>query len=204
MSDVDFDRDAALAGLKQAAVDGWRHMMELDPPEQVYGFMLYEGAEYGYVCVTAFTEEGLDQVIDQERSRGGREAIWYAGDDGRESMRWGTQESPHHVIAEVGPPSILSSEQLYASDAPWADDDEADERYKAEIRRLCMQALRELDEDGLFSANRDALTLLIEDRDGSESEEERRAIVAELNPPIVCERDDRFWAALKRVQDRAT
>lgn len=200
MGDPDFDHDAVVTALMAATVSGWERMVALDPPESIYGLMLYEGAEYGYVCVTAFTEEGLDRIT--ETSRLGQWGHLYEGDDGREGLRWSTQDSPYHVIAEVGSPPLLSSDDLYRSDAPWADDDEADERYKATIRELCQQALEILDREGRFGARRDELTLLIEDRDGSETIEECRAIISRLNPPSALARYDAFRAALDRGRDQ--
>ena len=67
MSEVLFDHDAVLEALKRAVLDAWQRLQSLEPAEQVYGLLLYEGAEYGYVCVTGFTEEGLDRVAAQYR-----------------------------------------------------------------------------------------------------------------------------------------
>lgn len=200
MPDVEFDRNAVLAALKQATVTAWERMTSLDPPETIYGLMLYEGAEYGYVCVSAFTEEGLDRTVAEYRS--GEWAHDYEGDDGREALRWSAQDSPHHVITEIGTPPLLSSDEIYRSDAPWIGDDEADERYKAGIRALCMQTLSELDDEGRFGDRRDTLTILIEDRDGMETAEECRDIIERLNPPAVVKRYDEFWEAIERERAR--
>jgi len=196
MPEAVFDHSEVLAALKHAALDAWNKLRSLDPPEHVYGLILYEGAEHGYVCASGFTEDGLDRVTEEyRRGEWGEE---YEGPEGREMLRWSAQDSPHHALAEVSSPPLLSGDELYADGTSWADDDGADERYKRAVRALCVQALHELDENGVFADRRVDLTLYIEDRDGSETLEEIREIVADLNPAAVAERFDDY---LRRVAE---
>lgn len=37
------------------------------PNERLYGVALYDGAEYGYICVSLFTEEGPDRTTETYR-----------------------------------------------------------------------------------------------------------------------------------------
>ena len=93
-----------------AAESAWKQVATLN--ETPYGLMMYEGAEYGYVCVSAFTEEGLDRVVEEYRQ--GQGADMYQGESGRNGASaaqpvgaWQVPEpsdSPQHALVRVSPP----------------------------------------------------------------------------------------------------
>lgn len=172
------DEAAVLAALEDAVRSAWSTVAALDPPEQTYGLVLYEGAEHGYVCVTAMTEEGLDRVTAEYRER--------YGEHDREDLRWSVPDSPHHVVAEVGQPPLP---------------DEADVDQVARVRDLCRQAFTELDAEGLFTPDRERLTLMLLSRDEVETVAELRADVAALNPPEVAERYDAHLRSIGHTFD---
>ncbi|MFC2177134.1 DUF4303 domain-containing protein [Actinomycetota bacterium] len=191
---VEFDADAVRDALRDAVHQAWTLITSVSPAEQIYGLMLYEGAEYGYVCVTPFTEEGLDRVTAKYRS--GRFASSYQGDAGRESLRWSAPDSPYHVLAEVSSPPLVSSETQYRLWQEWHEDHVPLARYRDQIRGSCIEVLQGLDHEGLFCPSRKAITLMVLNRDGRESAEEARAMVATLNPPAVLARYDRTQSGL--------
>jgi hypothetical protein len=192
---VEFDADAVREALAKAIRDGWQTLKANAPDEHPYGMVLYEGADYGYVCVTPFTEEGLDRTV--ARYREGEWGDEYQGDQGRESLRWSTPDCPYHVTSEIGSPPLVSSDTTHELWKSWGEDSGPIEAYKEAIRELCMEALEQVDREGLFGVDRPAMTLMIEDRDGRESVEEFREIVARLNPPVVLDRYNQWRETLE-------
>lgn len=174
---LEFDRAVVMDALLDAAESAWKQVATLN--ETPYGLMMYEGAEYGYVCVSAFTEEGLDRVVEEYRQ--GQGADMYQGESGRNGLRWSAPDTPYHVLAEVSAPPLLSSDAVAEACNGW-DDWEPAYVYFNGVGELCIVALERLDEDGFFGAARDGMTLLLLSRNETESREELVGIARRLNP----------------------
>lgn len=197
---LEFDPEAVQVALVEVLRSAWQTIKTNSPSERPYGIVLYEGADHGYVCVTPFTEEALDRTVAEYRN--GPSSAEYEGDLGRESLRWSTPDCPYHVMTEVGCPPLISSEDLYELWKALDRDEEPFREYRVAVRRACLDALAQVDREGLFGADRGAMTLMIEDRDGRETVEEIREIIGGLNPPDALERYERWrlvieahWAA---------
>lgn len=176
--------------MTEALSVAWRTIKAHAPHERPYGIVLYEGAEHGYVCVTPFTEEALDRTVAKYRA--GQWAEDYEGDPGRESLRWSAPDCPYHVTAEVGCPPLVDGTDQYELWKEWGEDDRPFLQYREAVRGLCFDALAQVDRGGLFGTDRSAMTLVVEDRDGRETDEEIRGIIERLNPPAALERYDRW------------
>jgi hypothetical protein len=185
---VDVDLDAVRAALRTAVVEALERMAAEHGDERLYGLSLYDGSEYGYVCVTPHTEEALDRRTEEYRRRS-PDAL---GRSGREGLRWSVPDSPYHQLAGVGCPPLVSDEDQYDLWEAWEEDDEPLHAYRRSIREVCLEVLRAVDAEGRSGADRAEVTLMVVDRDEVESIDELRAMIASLNPPALLARYDRW------------
>lgn len=187
MPDIDFDADAVVDALKNACRNACTELARRAPDESAYGLMLYNGCIYGYICVTLFTDEGLERTLDSYR-RGPLAHLFRSGEADREGLRWGACDSPYHALARVTAPPLLTYEVVMD------DEDSLLDNYEETIHALCVQALLELDIAGFYGERRNEMTLTVLTRDESESDDDWRSMVYALNPPEVTARWERLWA----------
>ena len=194
-----FDSSLLLSTLRDELRAAWHAFRALPGHASLYGFGLYTTDSASYLTATAFSEPGLDAVV----------AKYLAGKFGqgrdpallRESLRWSPADSPlHEVGLELLPRSDALVQELDIEgrwdehDEPLDDEDEDDpsdgppDPDVLEVFRIAAQALRDLDEEGLFGrgADRDRLVLCI--WEGDQSNEDRYRHAKALNPPSVAQR----------------
>jgi Domain of unknown function (DUF4303) len=188
---IPLDRAGLRAAIREAVEAAWGHVRSTAPDEQIYGLAVYEGVEYGSLCVTVFTEEALDRCTAYYRERNPD----YEGDAGREGLRWSAPDSEYHCVAGVDG-HLVAGEDLFRL---WESDREAYDkvaypRYRAAVYEACIESLQELDRAGHFGRDEDRhrMTLWIIDQNEGESVEDLLRVVATLNPPAVVE-SYRHW-----------
>jgi Domain of unknown function (DUF4303) len=191
---IPIDRVGLRAAIHEAVEAAWGHVRSAAPDEHVYGLAVYEGIEYGSLCVTVFTEEALDRRAAYYQGA----LLGYEGDAGREGLRWSAPDSEYHCVAGVDG-HLVPGEDLYRL---WkADRDAYDKtafpRYRAAVYEACVESLQELDRAGCFGRGKDRhrVTLWIIDQNERESAEDLLRMVARLNPPAVVE-SYRRWRSL--------
>jgi hypothetical protein len=177
---IEYDAAAVEQALRLAVGEALQVVSASAPGECLYGLSVYEGIEHGYICITPFTDEGLERVLDEHRR--GRWADDYQTGDAAEGLRWSAPDSPFHAAAAIDCPPLVSGEDQYRLWQSWDQDDAPLRKYRDEVRELCFTTLETMDREGRFEALRPHLTLLVQDRDERESADELDAIRRRLNP----------------------
>jgi hypothetical protein len=158
----------------------WETLRQKHPSEHFYAFGLYTTTLASYLMVTASTDEGLETVTQDYVKR-------YGGDPKlqRASLRWSTCDSPIHLEGK----SLLPISSILRCEGPDPEDDELDsDAFIDSIFEAAVEALRQLDRDGVFGAGleRDGLVLGI--WKGDQSNEDRIKFARMLNPDAVVDR----------------
>jgi hypothetical protein len=187
-----FDPNLLLTTLRRELRQAWATLRAGHAAEGLYGFGVYTTDEASYLMVTAFSEAGLAATVKryQEREHGrGKDPELL-----RASLRWSPCDSPLH---EVGSTLLPESDELIQvldpalAESPDDDEDDEDDEFDPRVLKvfeLAIQALQEMDAEGLFGAGaeRDALVLGL--WKGDQSTGERYAYARQLNAIDVAQR----------------
>ncbi len=197
----EFDSSLLLSTLRTELRAAWTTIHAAHAQDGLYGFGVYTTDSASYLMVTAFSEAGLEQsVAESATSKMGQ------GKDPalqRESLRWSPCDSPLHEEGSALLPESdrivqeLDAEGGGAEDTDDDFDDDDDDDYfddeeqhpaVAEVFRVAVQALQEMDRDGLFGtgAPREQLVLCV--WKGDQSNVERYDFAKALNSPAAARR----------------
>ena len=198
----EFDSTLLLATLRTELRAAWATIHAAHAQDQLYGFGVYTTDAASYLMVTAFSEAGLEagvaSYLASKRGKGQDAALQ------RETLRWSPCDSPLHEAGEdLLPESDALVQELDAGggdeedgedeDDFDEDDDDFDESDEtdpalAAVFDVAVQALQEMDHDGLFGvgAERERLVLCV--WKGDQSNVERYEFAKALNPPAVARR----------------
>jgi Domain of unknown function (DUF4303) len=185
------DRDALDATLRAELRAAWTTLRGRHPGERFYSFGLYTTELADCLSVTAGTEEGLSEVSQRYGTGTGGDPAAQ-----RVALRWSPTDSPLHA---EGRELLVDSDRL-CREGPEPSDDtpEADEAI-ALIFDVAIQALRQLDAEGVFGAGVERAQLVLGIWKGDQSDEERIEFASLLNPRPVAERFAREIAEQSRV-----
>jgi hypothetical protein len=180
-------RDTLLAELRAA----WLTLQRAHPAEQFYAFGIYTAPLAEYLMVTASTEEGLSVATAGYLAKSGGDPALM-----RASLRWSPCDSPLH---EEGTGLLPASERLRnAGPDPYEDTQEAEDAVTL-VFDVAVEALKQLDDEGLFGAAADRSRLVLGIWIGDQSDAERIRLVAKLNPKPVVQRFEREVEAGNRA-----
>jgi len=185
------DREALDTTMRAELRAAWATLRGRHPGERFYSFGLYTTDLAEYLSVTASTEEGLSEVTQRYVTRTGRDA-----DAQRMTLRWSPCDSPLHSEGE----SLLAETARLrgAGPDPCEDTPEADDA-NALIFDVAIQALRQLDAEGVFGQGLERAQLVLGIWKGDQSDEERIEFASLLNPRAVAERFAREIADSSRA-----
>jgi hypothetical protein len=185
------DREALETMMRAEFRAAWATLRSRHPGERFYSFGLYTTDLAEYLLVTASTEEGLSEVTQRYVTEKG-------GDPGaqRMALRWSPCDSPLHGEGEALLPETARIRR--AGPDPCADTPEADDA-NALIFDVAIQALRQLDADGVFGQGLERAQLVLGIWKGDQSDEERIEFASLLNPRPVAERFAREIADQSRA-----
>ncbi|HEY9027646.1 MAG TPA: DUF4303 domain-containing protein [Burkholderiaceae bacterium] len=202
------DSHVLLATLRDELRAAWHTFRSLPGHERLYGFGVFTIDSAAWLMATGFSEHGLDAAVSRTlASRRGRER-----DPAqlRDCLRWSPADSPLHVVGAKLLPRSDAIVRALDFEARWDDDEdpddpEFDELWDPEVLevfQLAMQALRELDVEGLFGhgAERERLVLCI--WEGDQSDEARFKYARLLNPASVARRFGAEMAAATRAYEQ--
>ncbi len=196
---IPFDPDLLLTTLRTELRAAWARLQSDHGAEGLYGFGIYTTSELSYLNVTAFSNAGLDKVTERyvtatEHFKGKDRTLIH------ESLRWSPCDSPLHEIGcEMLPetakliqcldPALEENQELSGDDED--DDDFDDEWWDPRVLKsfdLCIQALQEMDAEGLFGTGemRESFVLCL--WKGDQSNIERYEHAKKLNPASVTKR----------------
>jgi hypothetical protein len=185
------DREALETMMRAEFRAAWATLSSRHPGERFYSFGLYTTDLAEYLLVTASTEDGLSEVTQRYVTEKG-------GDPGaqRMALRWSPCDSPLHGEGEALLPETARIRR--AGPDPCADTPEADDA-NALIFDVAIQALRQLDADGVFGQGLERAQLVLGIWKGDQSDEERIEFASLLNPRPVAERFAREIADQSRA-----
>jgi hypothetical protein len=186
------DREALETTMLSELRAAWQTLRGRHPGERFYSFGLYTTDLADYLMVTASTEEGLSEVSQRYVTETGSEP---AGQ--RVALRWSPADSPLHAEGEG---LLVESDRLLRGGPGPYDDDtpEADEAISL-VFDVAIQALKRLDEEGVFGAGLERAQLVLGIWKGDQSDEERIEFASLLNPRPVAERFAREVADRSRA-----
>lgn len=169
-------RQTLLAELRSA----WQRLRQAHPNEHFYSFGLYTTELAEYLMVTASTEEELSVVTERYlASKGGDPTLT------RASLRWSPCDSPLH---EEGASLLAQSGLLRAAGPdPYDETQEADDAV-ALVFGTAVDALEQLDQEGIFGADLERARLIVGVWKGDQSDEERIAFARQLNAASAVQR----------------
>ena len=161
------DRGTLKTALCDAVREGWAAFRREYPDDPVYGLGLYTSDEAGYIGMTVFSEGGLTEVATEYAEEAGVEI-----EDKKPCLRWSPCDSPHHLWR----PDLFETAQklLDAGADPVA------------AFEVFVDALRTLDAEGTFGADRASMVISI--WIGDQSDEDRVDYARRLNPEPIAER----------------
>ena len=200
----ELDSSLLLSTLRAELRAAWTAIHAAHAQDGLYGFGVYTTDSASYLMVTAFSEAGLEAAVAESLAskRGkGRDPVLQ-----RQSLRWSPVDSPlHEEGADLLPESNQLVQELEAEadedddfdgddfdeDADFDDvddDGEVIDSAVAEVFEIAVEALQEMDEEGLFgsSVERERLVLCV--WKGDQSNLERHDFAKMLNPPAVAKR----------------
>jgi hypothetical protein len=142
--------------------------------EHLYAFSLYTSgqSDFGYVCFSANTEEGLAHVAEGYAAR----YPDYAGEAGKRRLRWSTCDWEYHDFA----PCLTGDDLPDRNDRPHAMDEA--------IYQELISSLRAFDREGGFGTGQARAKVTLNVVCGDMSEAFFRNGLAALNPKEVVER----------------
>jgi hypothetical protein len=184
------------ATLRDELRAAWIHLRATCGSDPLYGFGVYTTSSASYLMVTAFSERGLDQVVQRylrnEYGKGQDVALL------RRALRWSPADSPLHA---VGSDLLPGANKIVADldfEGRWQleEDDEDDEDFDdewvdpevVEVFQVLSQILRELDQEGLFGTGAERERLVLSIWEGDQSNQSRYDNARALNPPAVTRR----------------
>lgn len=188
--------------LESAASAGMRKVFEVlqsqHPDHRIYGFGFYSH-EASYLSVTAFSEEGLDAVVDRYEaaaSKGDRPYLRSKPrEDLRRELRWSPCDSPLHTLGDAhlrdAAAVIDSAHRAYeqrreVEGSDWDPEYDQGADLRDAIYDMLVDVLCSLDEGEVFGPDRDRLVLSI--WEGDQSYEDRVGFASRCNPPEVAQR----------------
>ena len=200
----ELDSSLLLSTLRAELRAAWTAIHATHAQDRLYGFGVYTTDSASYLMVTAFSEAGLDAAVaDSLASKRGK------GRDPtlqRQNLRWSPADSPlHEEGADLLPEANQLVQELEAEaeddddfegddfdeDADFdevdADGEELD-TVVAEVFEIVVQALQEMDEEGLFGAGAERERLVLCVWKGDQSNLERHDFAKMLNAPAVARR----------------
>ena len=187
------DREALDTTLRAELRAAWTTLRGRHPGERFYSFGVYTTELADYLSVTASTEEGLSEVSQRYVTETGSDPAAQ-----RVALRWSPTDSPLH---REGRELLADSDRLRREgEGPEPSDDtpEADEAI-ALIFDAAIQALRQLDAEGVFGEGLERAQLVLGIWKGDQSDEERIEFASLLNPRPVAERFAREIADQSRL-----
>jgi hypothetical protein len=185
------DREALETTMRDELRAAWATLRGQHPGERFYSFGLYTTDLAEYLSVTASTEEGLTEVTQRYVTASGGDP-----DAQRTALRWNPCDSPLHIEGEALLPE--TGRLRRAGPDPCGDTPEADDA-NAMIFDVAIQALRQLDADGVFGQGHERAQLVLGIWKGDQSDEERIEFASLLNPRAVAERFAREIAECSRA-----
>ena len=200
----ELDSSLLLSTLRAELRAAWTAIHATHAQDRLYGFGVYTTDSASYLMVTAFSETGLDAAVADslasKRGKGRDPALQ------RQNLRWSPADSPlHEEGADLLPESNQLVQELEAGaeddddfdgddfdeDADFDEvDDEGDDLDSAvaEVFEIAVQALQEMDEEGLFGAGAERERLVLCVWKGDQSNLERHDFAKMLNAPAVARR----------------
>lgn len=165
--------------IRDAARGTYRALLAKHPDEHFYAFALYTDSGAMTVVPAANSEEGLQRV--RKRMAVGKEEV-------APEFTWATGEWVYES-AEADSFNALSKRLADAVLSPSFPAAEFGHFFH-ELQRDMIEALRMLDQEGLFGigAERERITLFVTISDDSRAEELENASAKVLNPPAVFDR----------------
>jgi len=170
------------------------------PNDRFYSFAFYTTGEFGYVAVTASSEEGLREVAKKYKAMDMYSSVPI--DDLATELRWSPADSPLHTLdgnhlEELDPTMgkiVRDFDSLGVENPQFYE-------FCERVENSFCGALRRLDADGVFGtgAAREAVTLNL--LMGDQSDEQRFANAAKVNPPHIVARLVAETAAGNKVFD---
>ena len=199
----ELDSSLLLSTLRAELRAAWTAIHAAHAQDGLYGFGVYTTDSASTLTVTAFSEAGLDaavaDLLASKRGQGRDPALQ------RQSQRWSPADSPlHEEGADLLPESNQLVQELEAEadedddfegddfdeDADFADVDDGEDldAAAAEVFEIVVQALQEMDEEGLFGAGAERERLVLCVLKGDQSNLERHDFAKMLNPAAVAKR----------------
>jgi hypothetical protein len=167
----------------QHCIAALQHIRSERPNDRFYGYALYTSGGLDYAFLTAFSQEGLDQIVSkyQENPIFDTKSEF----DLRSSLKWSSADSPLHGLCECLPGDLDGlmaeiSENYYDSE----DDVQAEELCR-EVEKIFIEALKKLDADGLFGTGEDRQKIVVNILKGDQSIEEKVHFASLLNSPEI-------------------
>ena len=200
----ELDSSLLLSTLRAELRAAWTAIHAAHAQDGLYGFGVYTTDSASYLMVTAFSEAGLEAAVAESLAskRGkGRDPVLQ-----RQSLRWSPGDSPlHEEGADLLPESNQLVQELEAEadedddfdgddfdeDADFDDvddDGEVIDSAVAEVFEIAVEALQEMDEEGLFGSGVERERLVLCVWKGDQSNLERHDFAKMLNPPAVAKR----------------
>ena len=200
----ELDSSLLQSTLRAELRDAWRALQAAHAGEGLYGFGVVTTDSASELSVTAFSEAGLDAAVAtalaSKRGKGRDPALV------RQNLRWSLVDSPlHEEGVDLLPEANLLVQELDAEadeeDEFDADDfdedagfDEVDDEGETldtlvdEVFEIAVEALQDMDEEGLFGngAERERLVLCVWKAD--QSHLERYDFAKMLNPSAIAKR----------------
>jgi hypothetical protein len=164
--------------LETASFEAVRRTVAAHADEALYCIALFTSSEYGYVCDTANSAEGLDGLINAGLAQG----HYVNRSDASSAYRWSPCDWPYHLENEdlfQRPNELIEAIWRSLDGAPQA---EADRAYIA-IHGVFVSVLRRLRGSGLVPDN--CLLMLLA---GDQSDEARVVNAEAINPPALVAR----------------
>lgn len=192
---AEIDLGALHTSAKSGLAEAWEELRRAYPDEHVYGFGFYSH-NAGYITTTAFTAEGLAEVVEQYRTNeryGARDfGDETAEEHWRRVLRWSPADSPRHLIGEehldeASSIALAVREAVDAmiGDATDEDLDAVDLARVTQVYDVLVAVLRELDAEGLFGPDRQ---LVLNIWEGDQAPEDRIEYARRCNRPELAER----------------
>jgi hypothetical protein len=174
------DRDALETAMLAELRAAWSTLLGKHPGERFYSFGLYTTDLADYLMVTASTEEGLSDITQRYVTKTGSDPSTQ-----RASLRWSPADSPLHAEGEG---LLAESDRLRREgNNPYDDTPDADEAISL-VFDVAIQALQQLDREGVFGEGMQRSQLVLGIWKGDQSDDERIEFASVLNPRPVAER----------------
>ena len=185
------DREALETAMLAELRAAWSTLLGKHPGERFYAFGLYTTDLADYLMVTASTEEGLSEITQRYVTQTGSDPTAQ-----RAALRWSPADSPLHAEGEG---LLAASDRLRREgNNPYDDTPDADEAI-ALVFDVAIQALQQLDREGVFGEGVERSQLVLGLWKGDQSDDERIEFASLLNPRPVAERFARETAELSRA-----